>query len=199
MTRAFHQELFPFSMIECARGGEVEPMKPPGLVGHRVGIDLGNQFDPTAIAVLRKPLLTAAPWEVVHYEEFTIPTEPKIHRVIQVAEGYPGAVAIDPGPREPSNEIPLRGKPRIVRLTRDLKRTWLFMLRDALIDRQFLIPEDPSMEPLIESLRSIRLDEDPILSHQLTPRSITGNDHGVIALALAWLLIRRPSISDRNR
>ena len=191
--------LFTLDMIEGARLGDPEPMKPPAHLGHRIGIDAGDDnIHPTAIAVIRSPRLTAAPWQLIHYEEWMMPREKRIARIREVTRGYPGAVAMDPGPVSWNNPLGCDRMPRIVQLTRDLKRTWLFMLAEALADRRLLIAKDPSIDPLIESLRSIELEADAPID-RAAPRSVNGNDHGTIALALAWLLVRRPSIGDRNR
>ncbi len=190
--------LFPIDMIESAVLGETEPTKPPAFTGHRIGIDAGEDNYPTAIAVIRSPLLTAAPWQVIHYEEWTKGREARHARIREVTRGYPGAIAIDPGPASSGNAAACDHQPRIVKMTRDLKHTWLFMLAEGLADRRLLIAKDPSIDPLIESLRSMELDpEAPV--HRAAPKSVNGNDHGTIALALAWLLVRRPAIEDRNR
>ena len=191
--------LFTLDMIEGARIGETEPTKPPAFTGHRIGIDAGNDdIHPTAIAVIRSPRLTAAPWQLIHYEEWMKPREQRHQRIREVTRGYPGAIAIDPGPASWGNVVGCDHEPRIVQMTRDLKRTWLFLLAEGIADRRLLIAKDPSIDPLLESLRSMELEADAPI-HRAIPRSVNGNDHGAIALALAWLLVRRPSIGDRNR
>ena len=191
--------LFTLDMIEGARLGDPEPMNPPAHFGHRIGIDAGDDdIHPTAIAVIRSPRLTAAPWQLIHYEEWMMPREKRIARIREVTRGYPGASAMDPGPVSWGNVLGCDRMPRIVQLNRRTKCEILFLLAEGIADRRLLIAKDPSMDRLIASLRSMELEADAPID-RAAPRSVNGNDHGTIALALAWLLVRRPSIGDRNR